>query len=70
MLFIYKNPTRAEREAIDKKFGNQPWEKFGPAGDEDGAPHFLEGPQMGTDQTGWTSSLDKDERLVVTLVEP
>ena len=42
MLFIYKNPTRAEREAIDKKFGNQPWENFGPAGDEDGAPHFLE----------------------------
>jgi len=41
MVFIYPNPTLAQRATIDAKYGPQPWDKFGPAPDEGGL-RFLE----------------------------
>ena len=42
MMFIHKNPTKAERDAIDRKFGKIIWERFGPASDEVGGKATLE----------------------------
>ena len=42
MMFIHKNPTKAERDAIDRKFGKIIWERFGPASDEEGGKATLE----------------------------
>ena len=41
ILFVYRNPTTEQRAAIDQKYGNVMWIKFGPSPDEGGAT-FLE----------------------------
>ena len=41
MMFVYPNPTVAERAEIDRKHGKIDWEKFGPA-PEDGGTKLLE----------------------------
>ena len=42
MMFIYLNPSVAERAEIDREHGPQQWERFGPARDEAGGLRFLE----------------------------
>ena len=41
-MFVYRNPTLAERGEIDKQYGDVDWSLFGPAADEEGAPSLLE----------------------------
>ena len=42
MMFIFRNPTVAERLFIDQKYGAQQWDKIGPAADEEGGLSMLE----------------------------
>ena len=36
MMFVHKNPTKAERDIIDNEVGKIDWELFGPASDQGG----------------------------------
>jgi len=40
-MFIYKNPSRKDREKISEKYRYVQWEKFGPACDDEDGLEFL-----------------------------
>ena len=41
-MFVYRNPSRIERDEIDAKYGRIDWKLFGPASDEDDGLAYLE----------------------------
>ena len=41
-MFVYRNPSRAERAKIDAEYGPRDWSPFGPASDEEFGLMFLE----------------------------